>query len=557
MTGNVGYLNVESGTATSGSTTVINDTTKSWTANQFFYAEIFITAGTGAGQRSIIKQGGTSTQLPFATPFITALDNTSKYIIVPYITSKTYRPTAVTAGTKTSFLHYSGNPFTLKLRKYGLSYQNFTLQASSAVTASYTLTTNPFVVASEATAFAYTGISINGSAKTIDVTTNHTVQEIYDYTQAWAVQSVNMQYTEPMTTADGSTFTLGSGWSLTANGYINFGTQRIGGGTIVFVSAGTHSTQVATTTINMTAVGAYDFGLSDISGTVTLTNTSGSPITVRLPLGTSYVNSGPNVTVSLSTPVQVRMPNLIDGTRVQLYNLDTLTIIDSSIVSGGAGYVYNHDYTADINIRLRATYVSGVTAKNPIETFSVITSAGSIATNLQYNDTVYINNGIDGSTITEYTLDGINLLFEVDDLDGETTVQRGYAWYSYQLYTSAGIHVAFGAMTAVDEINYRLNVDVLNFYFKNISLVACRISGGYIFKSDDSSLIDPTSNSIFLDPGKAYIAGSISSDITAIKAKTDAISNPWNADLASNNTAGTFGERIQKLLTVAKFLGLK
>lgn len=33
--------------------------------------------------------------------------------------------------------------------------------------------------------------------------------------------------------------------------------------------------------------------------------------------------------------------------------------------------------------------------------------------------------------------------------------------------------------------------------------------------------------------------------------------NPWASALSSNNTAGTFGERIQKLLTTAKFLGLK
>jgi len=33
--------------------------------------------------------------------------------------------------------------------------------------------------------------------------------------------------------------------------------------------------------------------------------------------------------------------------------------------------------------------------------------------------------------------------------------------------------------------------------------------------------------------------------------------NPWSAPLSSNNTAGTFGWLIQKLLTVGKFLGLK
>lgn len=33
--------------------------------------------------------------------------------------------------------------------------------------------------------------------------------------------------------------------------------------------------------------------------------------------------------------------------------------------------------------------------------------------------------------------------------------------------------------------------------------------------------------------------------------------NPWSADLTTNNTDGTFGNFVQRLLTVAKFLGLK
>lgn len=46
---------------------------------------------------------------------------------------------------------------------------------------------------------------------------------------------------------------------------------------------------------------------------------------------------------------------------------------------------------------------------------------------------------------------------------------------------------------------------------------------------------------------------------TTGKALSDAggAGNPWSALLASNNDPDTFGERVQKLLTVAKFLGLK
>lgn len=36
-----------------------------------------------------------------------------------------------------------------------------------------------------------------------------------------------------------------------------------------------------------------------------------------------------------------------------------------------------------------------------------------------------------------------------------------------------------------------------------------------------------------------------------------AAGNPWDAALSSNNTAGTFGERVQQLLTLAKYMGLK
>lgn len=43
------------------------------------------------------------------------------------------------------------------------------------------------------------------------------------------------------------------------------------------------------------------------------------------------------------------------------------------------------------------------------------------------------------------------------------------------------------------------------------------------------------------------------------KALSDAggAGNPWSSDLSSNNSPGTFGERVQKLLKTSKFIGLK
>lgn len=65
------------GTATSGSTTTLNDTGKSWTVNDYKGYTCFIVSGTGAGQVRTIGYN-TATQLVFLNAG-TALDNTSVY----------------------------------------------------------------------------------------------------------------------------------------------------------------------------------------------------------------------------------------------------------------------------------------------------------------------------------------------------------------------------------------------------------------------------------------------------------------------------------------------
>jgi hypothetical protein len=49
------------------------------------------------------------------------------------------------------------------------------------------------------------------------------------------------------------------------------------------------------------------------------------------------------------------------------------------------------------------------------------------------------------------------------------------------------------------------------------------------------------------------LAGSVGEALNNIGAS----SNPWSSDLASNNAPGTFGERVQKLLTTTKYFGTK
>lgn len=77
---------LDSGTASSGSTSQLTDNTKSWTTNQFLGRTCIITGGTGSGQSFIIGSN-TATSLPViddasAGTLGTALNNTSQYEII-------------------------------------------------------------------------------------------------------------------------------------------------------------------------------------------------------------------------------------------------------------------------------------------------------------------------------------------------------------------------------------------------------------------------------------------------------------------------------------------
>jgi hypothetical protein len=109
-------------------------------------------------------------------------------------------------------------PHTVKVRCYGYQFQEFPVDIGARTVTNISQNENNFVVANESTAGAYTGITVNGSAETITVSSNHTLQEVYDYCNWWAAQSANMQYDMPISTADGINFTLAAGWSITVTG---------------------------------------------------------------------------------------------------------------------------------------------------------------------------------------------------------------------------------------------------------------------------------------------------------------------------------------------------
>ena len=88
--------------------------------------------------------------------------------------------------------------------------------------------------------------------------------------------------------------------------------------------------------IDFATAGTYNLQNSTFSGTLTVSNSSGGAVTVKVLPGTTVVNNGPNITVDDTETGLVTAPNIIDGSRYQLYNVTQTNEIANGLVSGGS-----------------------------------------------------------------------------------------------------------------------------------------------------------------------------------------------------------------------------
>lgn len=222
----------------------------------------------------------------------------------------------------------------------------------------------------------------------------------------------------------------------------------------------------------------------------------------------SGANFTGNYVDSTGTYVTITIAGLINGSRVQVYNTTDSIEIDNFIYNTSYKKILN--YIGDKTIRVRATYCSGLSAKLRTEAVGILTSNGTSFLMSQTDDSDYMTNGIDGSTVTEFSADYPNIQIDINDPDGVTSIKRLYAWFKYNMSTSAGISNYYGGMDAVDSANYIIHSSILNIQLDNISTMPVKIVGGYLSRDDGNTVIASTSNSIQMDPGKAYIANSSS-----------------------------------------------
>jgi hypothetical protein len=187
------------------------------------------------------------------------------------------------------------------------------------------------------------------------------------------------------------------------------------------------------------------------------------------------------------------------GSRIQVYDTDSNEELYNG-VPAGATLELSVPYAAPINIRVRAMWQSGTSAKEFVEFADTLTLAGLTRKIEQVDDDVYVTNAIDGSAVTGVTIDDTNLLVEIDD--GAITWGEIYAYESYWLTTEAGIRDEGRFIEAVDVANYKF----FDFEIKNVTSgpsVPLIISGGYGVDGDSglaADIIDNSGGTIFCAP---------------------------------------------------------
>ena len=336
--------------------------------------------------------------------------------------------------------------------------------------------------------------------------TGLSIDTYFDYT-AFNVQGsmTNIDYTNQASMAPGSEFKIirnndtdGSILVVTPTTTASTYTTAIPIPLATLDTPGTVTTAFNGSTIEFATAGTYDLTAGAHVGTLTFTNTSGGAVTVNVNPLLSYVNSGPSLTVArLAT---VSLTGIVSGSRIRVNN-DTDNIELYNDVVTGTTLSFTVAYTADKSISTRAALTGYV----PLSVPGLLTTSGASIILEQQVDLVYVANAIDGSTVTEFSPDYPDVYVDINDPDGIGYIKRLYAWYRYLETDPVGIITFFGGITAQDAANYVINSYVVNLKFKNTG-IAVTFADAYIKRDDGASLIAPASNSLYFEPGRAYLA---------------------------------------------------
>lgn len=266
--------------------------------------------------------------------------------------------------------------------------------------------------------------------------------------------------------------------------------------------------------VTIDATAAQAFALSGNTITIKASTYTGDMTTtgiITLANGAQFVGTRTDANGTIAPPKTVSITGITAGSRLRIYNNTTSVEVVNQIVAG-TSYTSTYDegtnYTTGDTLTITATWQSGTSAKLPFSTQVVVGSTGWSALVNQQNDTVYGSIGIDGITVTEFVPDYPNIQVDISDPDGQTSIDRLYAWFVSVTTTADGIRNWFGGIVAEDIANFRVVTSILNLKLDNVSATGVEFTGGQRLYRDDnaSPLISSTTGggSITLFAGKVY-----------------------------------------------------
>lgn len=405
-------------------------------------------------------------------------------------------------------------------------------------------TVNPAIDVNEATASAYTGVTVGWGTSTSSTTlgADRSFQYVYDSTQYQACQAANMLSIPPwegigiagslsiFAKGDVTTtgYTLNGGGSLSMGAYTLTGSvpwnytytggtfsqattvPTFSGGMLALGDGGTYTFAMAGSTlvtVNPSGSSSYTLSAGTFTGTLTVNNLTATPVTVYVPAGTTTSSTGnTGGAITFSAPIvqqSVTITNVVAGSRVQIF--DTTNSLE--LFNGTSGYSWTDPSPAAAprSIRVRIAYVNGTSAKAFVEA-NIGTCGTTAPTNAvaylasQYDDTVYNSNAIDGSTVTGITIvEGATDRVQINVAGGTVPWRDIYAYQCYWLFDATGIQDDGAFISAPDTANYTLT----GFKIKNThGSVPLVITDGYGVDSTGSVtvLYDTTGTSIFPAP---------------------------------------------------------
>jgi hypothetical protein len=306
-------------------------------------------------------------------------------------------PTNTTQGPSASYT-WSG-----RARAYGfkvagsddlISAKSFSASASTPVqvlvVAGLTLT--------ESQAAALTGITMAASgaaAGTATVSVTRTTVELWQYYRQWISTFANFGSNDTWAFS-ANELTIG-GWSLAATFFggasytytagVLSGTTaspNFEGGTLTLNVAGTYSRSFNNVSLVFNQAGTYDLRGATISGTLTLTNTSGGAVTVQLQPGVTFVNGGPNITVDNAVSATLTVDGIVSGSRILIRRTDTLAVLANATTGTSYAYAYTVSGSAPVEVILRNA--SGTPAYQPWRATTTLASVNVTITASQIAD---------------------------------------------------------------------------------------------------------------------------------------------------------------------------